>query len=317
LKIIANLKSFITGTRDEAKAAVDELAVIEAAYAETASEIQGLNALKLGIDMKSDTKHPAETSEQYARRMWELQTERKAIIGKIDETAARLKELSTKRADLRKTSEEIARTAILAEGSSGGATAISALAAAKQVVTDLEAKRTDAVRHSEALAAERSEIALRAHSGDDAARRRLDELHGDIGRQSSELASLEAAVAEALQRVRDAEAAVASQDKAYRQAEAARISALLLDQSAAVDKALADAAAALHRRRELASELSKTGVVSSDITKRMTGPSLTINRALAAAGLGDFARFDRGGRATALVDNDGFLGKPASPAVAA
>lgn len=318
--MLSKLKSFITGARDEAKAVGDDLATIEAAYAEVAAEVHALEAAKLGHDLtaaKVEQKQPGESHERYAKRLWELQTERKAIVGKIDAAAARLKELSIKRTKLRKDSEQVTRTATLAEGSSGGATAISALAAAKQVVADLEAKRTEAVRHSEALAAERSDIALRAHSGDDAARRRLDDLHGEIGRQSSELASLEAAVAEAVQRVSDAETAVSNQDRAYRQAEAGRIGAMLLEQSAIADKALAEAAAALHRRQELATELRKTGTVGSDVTNRMTGP-LTINRALAAAGLGAFGRFDRGGSATPLADHDSkFIGTPVSPAKAA
>ncbi|QKC84390.1 hypothetical protein [Mesorhizobium sp. NZP2077] len=315
--MLSKLRSFIIGTRDGAKVAADEFATVEAAYAEAALEVEGLAGKKLALDMKPEAKQPGETREEHASRLWELQTERKALAGKIEGASAALKELSTKRTKLRNDREQAQRTATLAEGSQDGAEAIAAVKAAKVLVTDIEAKRTAATQHSEALATERSAIALQAHSGDDAARRRLDELHGEIGTQNSERASLDSALAEAQQRLKDAEAVLAGQDRAYRQSEAARISALLLEQSAIADTALAAAAAALHRRRDLATELRKTGIISSSMTNQLGSP-MTMNRALAAAGLGDFARFDRGGHATPLADHDvKIVGRPTGSAQAA
>ena len=48
------------------------------------------------------------------------------------------------------------------------------------VVADLEAKRGDAVRHGTELADERANVALAAHTGDDKAAKRLQEIHQAI-----------------------------------------------------------------------------------------------------------------------------------------
>jgi uncharacterized protein YukE len=85
-----------------------------------------------------------------------------------------------------------------------------AVTAAQSVVADLEAKRGDAVRRGTDLADERSSIAFQAHTTNDAAAtKRLQEIHQAIAVHASELASLDAAIRAAGEKVDAAKAAVA------------------------------------------------------------------------------------------------------------
>jgi hypothetical protein len=110
---------------------------------------------------------------------------------------------------------------------------------AQKVLRELETKCADArARHDETTAAAK-EIAFSAHTGDDAARKRLDQLHTDIAKIGAEVSSLEAALIEA--RRRCAVAMAAEGDKAER-ARAERALSLLDDfteRGAALDTALA------------------------------------------------------------------------------
>lgn len=70
------------------------------------------------------------------------------------------------------------------------------------VVSGLEAKRAACIQQGDALTDERSSIALAVHaSGDKAARKRLDEINAALGAHASELASLDAALQAAAERV--------------------------------------------------------------------------------------------------------------------
>jgi hypothetical protein len=89
------------------------------------------------------------------------------------------------------------------------ATAEAAVTSAQAVVTDLEAKRAAAVKHGTELADERANVALAAHTGDEKAAKRLQEIHQAIAMHGSELASLDAALRAAGTKVEVAQAAVA------------------------------------------------------------------------------------------------------------
>jgi hypothetical protein len=83
------------------------------------------------------------------------------------------------------------------------------------VVAALEAKRTRLIAHGVEIGDERANVALAAHTGDTAARKRLDEINAEVAVHASELASLDAALraaGERLKKARQAEAARA--DKA-------------------------------------------------------------------------------------------------------
>jgi chromosome segregation ATPase len=125
---------------------------------------------------------------------------------------------------------------------------------AQETLADLEAKLADArARHDEAQS-EAKEIAFAAHTGEADAKRRLDRLHADAAKISSEVLSLEAAIVEARRRVNEALAAE-SDDVARDKAEQAL--ALLDDfakRGAELDAALDDF-------------LAKYGSMMADISK--------------------------------------------------
>jgi hypothetical protein len=93
-----------------------------------------------------------------------------------------------------------------------------AVASAQSVVLDLESKRAAAIQHGTDLADERSSIAFQAHTTqDEKAAKRLQEIHKLIAVHGSELASLDAALRAAVQKVDAAKVVVA------REAERTRI----------------------------------------------------------------------------------------------
>ena len=69
-----------------------------------------------------------------------------------------------------------------------------AVSDAQAVVARLEEKREAAIKHGTALADERANVALAAHTGDEKAARRLKEIHQAIAMHGSEAASLDAAL---------------------------------------------------------------------------------------------------------------------------
>ena len=76
-------------------------------------------------------------------------------------------------------------------------------------VRDLERKREACVKRGTELADERAAVALAAHTGDKTARKRLDEINAAIASHASELASFDAAIKAAGERLREAQAAEA------------------------------------------------------------------------------------------------------------
>jgi len=80
---------------------------------------------------------------------------------------------------------------------------------AETIIADLEAKRAACVKRGTELADERAAVALAAHTGDAKARKRLDEINAAIASHASELASFDAALKAAGERLRQAQAAEA------------------------------------------------------------------------------------------------------------
>jgi len=80
---------------------------------------------------------------------------------------------------------------------------------AETVIADLEAKRAACVKRGTELADERAAVALAAHTGDAKARKRLDEINAAIATHASELASFDAALKAAGERLLRAQSAEA------------------------------------------------------------------------------------------------------------
>lgn len=76
-------------------------------------------------------------------------------------------------------------------------------------MTGLEEKREAEIKHGSDLAAERANVALAAHTGDEKAAKRLQEIHQAIAMYGSELASLDAALRAAGTKVEHAQSQVA------------------------------------------------------------------------------------------------------------
>lgn len=84
---------------------------------------------------------------------------------------------------------------------------------AEALVAGLEAKRAAAIKHGTDLSDERANVALSAHTGDKAARKRLDEINTALTTHASELASIDAALRAAASRVATARAAKAGEER--------------------------------------------------------------------------------------------------------
>jgi hypothetical protein len=90
---------------------------------------------------------------------------------------------------------------------------------ARAVLTELETKLSAARARHDETQSEAKEIAFAAHTGEADAKKRLDRLHADAAKISSEVLSLEAAIIEARRRVAEALAAESddvARDKAER-----------------------------------------------------------------------------------------------------
>jgi len=83
---------------------------------------------------------------------------------------------------------------------------------AETVIADLEAKRAACVKRGAELADERAAVALAAHTGDAKARKRLDEINTAIATHASELASFDAALKAAGERLLRAQSAEAKKN---------------------------------------------------------------------------------------------------------
>jgi hypothetical protein len=90
---------------------------------------------------------------------------------------------------------------------------MSDLEKAEAIVAGLEAKRVACIKHGTDLADERSNVALAAHTGDKAARKRLDEINSALAMHASELASIDVALRSAGEQVVSAERAKAREER--------------------------------------------------------------------------------------------------------
>jgi hypothetical protein len=131
---------------------------------------------------------------------------------------------------------------------------------AQGVVVDLEKKRDAAVQHGTALADERAGVALAAHTGDDKAAKRLQEIHTAIAVHGSELASLDAAVRAAGEKVDAAKAAVTTAEQKVRAEKLRVVSRVFTTHMRKLDKHLGDFADELDNVEDIREQLGALGV---------------------------------------------------------
>jgi hypothetical protein len=147
---------------------------------------------------------------------------------------------------------------------------------AERTLSELQAKREQLVADGHKLVEERGKIAFQAHVGDKAARRRLDEVNRSVATHESELASLEAAIAEAARRVQQAKRdEVSAADRAKAQA-AHKLVGELSDAAVYLDKHLEAAAKALIAIERGVTELHDLGFTSPSHTQLRLGVAQTI-----------------------------------------
>jgi hypothetical protein len=151
-----------------------------------------------------------------------------------------------------------------------GIRAMNEVEQAEQVLNSLRVTRDAVVASCAELGEERTRLAFGVHAlGDTKARRRLDEINRETALQDSELRSIDAAIAEAGERVRLARAAeVAAVNR--QQAEAARkLAAELAEVFPYLDHKLAEAANALLALEKGFAQLRALGVGPSDALVRL------------------------------------------------
>jgi hypothetical protein len=135
-----------------------------------------------------------------------------------------------------------------------------AIVAAQAVVSDLEVKRTACVALGTELADERANVALAAHTGDEQAAKRLQEIHQAIAVHGSELASLDAALRAAATKVEAAQAAVAIERQKADAVKLRQVSRAFVNQLRKVDKALDDLVNGLYDVEPIRQQLDALGV---------------------------------------------------------
>jgi hypothetical protein len=141
---------------------------------------------------------------------------------------------------------------------------------ATSTLTALRQKREQTVAHGHELGEERGKLAFAAHTGDAAARKKLDTVNREAALHDSELRSLDAAIAEAsarVERARQAEAQAADRQKAK---EARKLVRELAECFAYVDKHLAAAADGLIAVERGFAQLRERGLTHpTDIQARL------------------------------------------------
>jgi hypothetical protein len=135
-----------------------------------------------------------------------------------------------------------------------------AVAKAQTIVTDLEAKRELAIKNGTALADERANVALAAHTGDQKAAKRLQEIHQAIAVHGSELASLDAALRAAAQKVEVAQSAVANQNQKINALKLRILSCAFIVHMQKLDQVLGDLVHLLDNVEAIREQLDTLGV---------------------------------------------------------
>jgi hypothetical protein len=130
---------------------------------------------------------------------------------------------------------------------------------AQAVISSIERKRELAVELGTALADERASVALAAHTGDAKAAKRLEEIHQAIAVHGSELASLDAALRAAGERLQKARDDVARERDRVQALELRKEIEALGGCGLALDKALALVVEASHELTAVLGRIHRLG----------------------------------------------------------
>jgi hypothetical protein len=142
---------------------------------------------------------------------------------------------------------------------------------AAQIIGELEQKRSACVQRGTELADERANVALAAHTGDAKAAKRLDEIHKAIVVHGSELASLDAALKAAGERLTAAKEAEAREQEHQRELEWRKEAEALREVFEDLDDNLADVAELANTAREKFHLLRQLGFAPTDQQWRALG----------------------------------------------
>jgi hypothetical protein len=141
---------------------------------------------------------------------------------------------------------------------------------AEHVLNNLRQKRDAVVAHGVELGDERGKISFAAHTGDKAARQKLDKLNAESALHESELRSLDAAISEAAARVERALQAEAQAARRQKAEEAQTLVKEIGECFPFLDRHLAEAARALVAIHDGVAKLHAAGFASpSDAQLRL------------------------------------------------
>ena len=133
---------------------------------------------------------------------------------------------------------------------------------AERIVASLEAKRAKCIQRGTDLQDERANVALAAHTGDGKARKRLDEINAALATHASELASIDAAIRAAGERLAAARHAEAIEADKANARQIKQVVADLQEHGAVLDNSLADLVTAAANLKECFDRLARLGVSS-------------------------------------------------------
>jgi uncharacterized membrane protein YkoI len=167
------------------------------------------------------------------------------------------------------------------------AAAKNAARVARETLDRLQNQKAVAERHNADLATERQRISFRAHTDDKVARKRLSEIHREVAEHGSEMISLDAAIAEAQQRVTGAEADATHALEQQRAREALDLLEVLREHAAGCDSAVRSFLLSYDQLDRAAARLA--GITNGPSRDQVRSWS---KRALATALLGHRATFD-------------------------
>jgi hypothetical protein len=135
---------------------------------------------------------------------------------------------------------------------------------AEHTLANLQQKREALVARSHRLGEEQSKIAFSAHTGDQAAKKRLDKINADAALHDSELRSLDSAIAEGTARVEAARQAEARAADRQRAAEARKLVKELGEVFPYLDRKLEEAGNALIAINDGIAKLHELGIKHPD-----------------------------------------------------
>jgi hypothetical protein len=136
------------------------------------------------------------------------------------------------------------------------------VADAERVLAELDVKRAACIQRGTDLADERASVALAAHTGDAAARKKLDALNRESAEHASELRSIDEALKAAALKLQAARQHAASEADKANARQVRKVIAELVEHGAVVDDALHDLVEAGDRLKECFDRLLRLGVTS-------------------------------------------------------